>query len=75
MTRTRGLVDIGYNWYKMKKGFPGFWEGLGRDTWLGKISAHKVGRGWVEMGRKGALAKEGGMGGAKALSGKEGLGW
>lgn len=26
------------------------------------------------MGRK-ALAKEGGMGGAKALSGKEGLGW
>ena len=50
-------------------------EGLGRGTWLGKISAHKVGRGWVEMGRKGTLAKEGGMGGAEALSGKEGLGW
>lgn len=24
MTRTRGLVDIGYNWYKIKKGFLAF---------------------------------------------------
>ena len=30
MTRTRGLVDRGYNWYKMKKGFLAFEVGRPR---------------------------------------------
>lgn len=48
-------------------------EGLGRDTWLGKISAHKVGRGWVEMGEEGFTGQGRGHGWSRGPEWKRGL--